>query len=163
MSMHCFFSIFMKTGTNFFPYVGSLFIFSIWNWQPSKIFMSYVGSPFLGASLTGLLFSTENINLSIGTLLVCTPLMMDSCYCVIRRKINNGNIVKAHKKHLFQRLTQSGFSHQKTNFIYLCGTIFIGFAFLFFNIYIEFIFAFIVGLIGIFIDKKYAVTFKNCS
>ncbi len=156
-----FFVYSIKSGFSYLPFCSALFIFSFWNWQPSKIFMGDVGSTFLGAMITGMLFSSNNVILSLETILVCTPLMMDACWAIIRRKLNKENIVKPHKKHLFQRLTLNGFSHKKTTSIYLLGTLIISIPFLFSDLLTIFITACFVGLVGIYIDKKYAFPFNK--
>ena len=56
-------SILLDKNYSLLPLLGSLLVFSFWNWSPAKIFMGDVGSTFLGAVLIGIVFSsTSSIN-----------------------------------------------------------------------------------------------------
>ena len=89
--------------------------FLIWNWQPAKIFMGDVGSTVLGFTL-GLftIYYSQKYNVSIFTLLIPSALFwFDASLTLFRRWRNKEKLTEAHKKHAYQRLIQSGFSHQK--------------------------------------------------
>lgn len=89
--------------------------FLIWNWQPAKIFMGDAGSTVLGFTLGFFtLHYSQEYNISIFTLLIPSALFwFDASLTLFRRWRNSENLSEAHKKHAYQRLVQSGFSHQK--------------------------------------------------
>jgi len=87
--------------------------FLIFNWQKASIFMGDVGSATIGFIFSIFIFH-DTTNGSIYIWLVLLSLFwFDATYTIIRRYINRENITQAHNKHLFQRLVQSGWSHQK--------------------------------------------------
>lgn len=90
--------------------------FLIWNWQPAKIFMGDVGSTLLGFTIGVFAVYYQNSNeSSIVIWLMLTSLFwFDATLTIFRRWRNHEQISKAHKKHAYQRIVQSGFSHQKT-------------------------------------------------
>ena len=93
-----------------FALVGSLIGFLFWNWSPAKVFMGDVGSTFLGAVFAGLLFQFSSWSQAFGYFLVLTPLLADSCLCLIRRIFAGHRFLQPHRLHLFQRLNQAGWS-----------------------------------------------------
>jgi len=93
--------------------------FLIWNWPKAKIFMGDVGSTQLGFILIilGIWFHNEQ-KLSILWWLVLTiPFWFDATLTLLRRLKNREKISEAHKKHIYQRLHQSGFSHLKVDIL----------------------------------------------
>ena len=90
--------------------------FLIWNWQPAKIFMGDVGSTLLGFTIGIFALYYHNGNeLSIIIWLMLTSLFwFDATVTLFRRWRNHEQLSKAHKKHAYQRVIQSGFSHQRT-------------------------------------------------
>ena len=138
------------------PIIGALFGFILLNWHPSKVFMGDTGSLFLGSYLTSLIFSSNNLTEIIKILFLCSPLLLDSLSCIVRRFLNGQNIFKSHKLHLYQRLVSNGLSHSLVSSLYMLATIFLSIFYLFFNL-IYFAFALLIIIcLGIFIDKKYA-------
>ena len=91
------------------------------------------GSTFLGAVLTGILFSFDQVLNTVALLLVASPLLLDAASCVIRRFLFNYNIFKAHKMHLYQRLTQAGLSHSLVSLIYISCSAILSLTFLLFG------------------------------
>jgi len=93
--------------------------FLYWNWNKAKIFMGDVGSTLLGyniAIITIYFANTESSNLWIWIVLFGL-FWFDATVTLIRRKLNGERLSQAHKKHAYQRLTQSGWSHYKvTNY-----------------------------------------------
>lgn len=127
------FAIFILTGDK----IGLLLAFSslgflIWNWQKAKIFMGDVGSTLLGFSIAILTISHNNNNTStIPVWLILTSVFwFDATVTLFRRIRNREKISTAHKQHAYQRLVQSGFSHQKT-VLYALSVNLIGFGFAF--------------------------------
>ena len=100
---------------------GAIFGFLIWNWSPAKIFMGDVGSTFIGALFGGILLTLPSYKESLGILLIGYPLFADASFCLIRRLINKENIFQAHRKHLFQRLYQAGWTHRSVAFLYIAS------------------------------------------
>lgn len=90
--------------------------FLVLNWQPAKIFMGDVGSTLLGFLVGLLSIHYSNIyDISILTLLIPSSLFwFDATITLYRRWRNKEKLSQAHKKHFYQRLVQSGFSHQRT-------------------------------------------------
>jgi len=90
--------------------------FLVWNWQPAKIFMGDVGSTLLGFTIGVFAVYYQNRgDSSIVIWLMLTSLFwFDASLTLYRRWRDGETLSKAHKKHAYQRIVQSGFSHQKT-------------------------------------------------
>jgi Fuc2NAc and GlcNAc transferase len=90
--------------------------FLVWNWHPAKIFMGDVGSTLLGFSIG--IFTVYYQNTSISSifiwLMITSLFWFDATLTLFRRWRNKEVLSSAHKKHAYQRIVQSGFSHQKT-------------------------------------------------
>ena len=95
---------------------AATFGFIIWNWQPAKIFLGDSGSTLLGFNIIIFtIYYQKTCEISILALLIPSVLFwFDASWTLIRRFRNKEKLTKAHKKHAYQRLVQSGFSHQKT-------------------------------------------------
>ena len=106
----------------FWPLVGSLLGFLLWNWSPAKLFMGDVGSTFLGAVFAGVVLQQTSFQSALGLLLVGTPLFGDAFLCVPRRLLAGQRVIQAHRLHLFQRLHQAGWSHARVSSLYIAGT-----------------------------------------
>jgi Fuc2NAc and GlcNAc transferase len=92
------------------------FGFIIWNWQPAKIFMGDVGSTLLGFNFAVFAIyeqNTETVPIIV-FLIISSIFWFDATLTLVRRFFNKEKLTDAHKKHAYQRLTQSGYSHQKT-------------------------------------------------
>lgn len=113
--------VLLMASTSCWGLSGAIFGFLIWNWSPAKIFMGDVGSTFIGAVFGGLLLTLPSYDASLEILLIAFPLYADALFCVIRRFINRENILQAHRKHLFQRLYQAGWTHQTVASLYIIG------------------------------------------
>jgi len=142
------------------PILGALFGFILLNWYPSKVFMGDAGSLFLGSYLTSLIFSANDLTEIIKILFLCSPLLVDSLSCIIRRLLNGQNIFKSHKLHLYQRLVSKGITHSSVTSLYMLATIFLSIFYLFFNLFYFSIAVSMIIIFGIYIDKKYAVNFN---
>ena len=86
------------------------------NWQKAKIFMGDTGSTLLGFSLAVFaIYLQNNSEFSILNWLILTSIFwFDATYTLFKRLVNKERITEAHKKHIYQRIVQWGFSHQKT-------------------------------------------------
>lgn len=141
--------VILMASTSCWAISGAIFGFLIWNWAPAKVFMGDVGSTYIGAIFGGMLIHTRTDHATLSLLLIGFPLFADAFVCVIRRFVNGENIVEAHRKHLFQRLQQAGWSHQKVASLYIgaVGILLLsytigGFSVLVISILAEFIIAF---------------------
>ena len=97
--------------------------FLIHNWSPARIFMGDVGSAFLGFVFAVLplmlLHQLPKGGVSadwVGALpvfagLVVFPFVGDGTYTFLRRLRHGENVLSAHRSHLYQRLTISGWTH----------------------------------------------------
>jgi Fuc2NAc and GlcNAc transferase len=146
-------------GAEHFTVLGvSVLGFLYWNWHKAKIFMGDVGSTLLGytiAIITIYYANIESSNLWIWITLYGV-FWFDATITLVRRKINGEKLSIAHKKHAYQRLTQSGWSHSKVT-VYALGLNVVIFLLVYFipNIAMSFALS-IVLLYGVmkFIDSK---------
>lgn len=148
------------SGNYFLVLAVSVLGFLFWNWNKAKIFMGDVGSTLLGyniAIFTIYYANEESTNFWIWIILFGIY-WFDATLTLIRRKLNKEKLSLAHKKHAYQRLTQSGWSHYKvTN--YSIGLNIILFFIVYFvsNIFVAFILALIVLVLSMkFVDNKKA-------
>ncbi len=121
----------------------------------ASIFMGDVGSATLGFIFAIFIFSdTSSGNIFIWLVLL-SLFWVDATLTIIRRYRNKELITIAHKKHAYQRLNQSGWSHKKiVLFALLLNTIFL-LLLLFDNLILIFIFNIVLlYLINKYIDKK---------
>ena len=89
--------------------------FLVWNWHKAKIFMGDVGSTLLGynvAIFTIYYANQEGENFWIWIILF-SPFWFDATWTLFRRARKKEKLSQAHKKHAYQRLMQSGWSHSK--------------------------------------------------
>ncbi len=147
-------------GSHFLVLAVATLGFLYWNFNNAKIFMGDVGSTLLGynvAIFTLYYANQEPTNLWIWIILFGV-FWFDATLTLIRRKLNGEKISEAHKKHGYQRLNQSGWSHFKVtnysiglNIVLFCIVYFIS------NVFIAFLVSLIL-LFGImkFIDSKKA-------
>ena len=143
------------------PFVGSILGFLIFNWHPAKIFMGDVGSTFIGSIFFGCILQIFNSINDLSIIFLASPLLFDAFICLLRRFYIGDNIFKPHKLHLYQRLTQSGFSHQTVSLIYLFATIILSIIYSLGNKNIYLTSIALVILFGILLDNKYAYPFKK--
>ena len=108
-----FFTISISENQSYLILVSSLIGFIVWNWSPAKLFMGDAGSTYLGLIVVGAILNFDSIFKIINSLLILTPLYFDAISCIFLRLINNQNIFKPHKLHLYQRLYRAGFSKSK--------------------------------------------------
>jgi Fuc2NAc and GlcNAc transferase len=91
--------------------------FLIWNWPKAKIFMGDVGSTQLGFILIilGIYYHNEDRLSIIWWLVLTSPFWFDATLTLFRRWRNREKLSQAHRKHIYQRLNQSGFSHLRVD------------------------------------------------
>ena len=97
--------------------IASVSGFLIWNWPKARIFMGDVGSTQLGFVIVvlGVYFHNEHKLSIICWLILLAPFWFDATLTLYRRWRNNEKLSQAHRKHIYQRLVQSGFSHLKVD------------------------------------------------
>tara|TARA_B100000989_G_scaffold297111_1_gene281960 strand:+ start:10602 stop:11567 length:966 start_codon:yes stop_codon:yes gene_type:complete len=145
----------------FFSIIPLLFAFLFYNWHPSQIFMGDSGSNFLGSIYITMLLKSSSIFDFFILLALASPLFLDAATCLIRRYLNNQNIFKPHKLHLYQRLIQSGFSHALVSTFYISGTLLIGIVTLSRNLNFIIFVVCLIFIIGIYLDKNVALSFHR--
>jgi Fuc2NAc and GlcNAc transferase len=102
---------------------AALIGFLRWNWSPAKVFMGDVGSTVLGSTVAiALLHSSQQPIRAWSAFTVILPLIGDAIYTLMRRLLNGENIFQAHCTHIYQRLQQSGCSHDRVAIIYVLIT-----------------------------------------
>ncbi len=92
--------------------VGACLGFLPWNFPRGRIFMGDVGSAALGFLLAAL--GARLTLQGVDPLVIALPLMpflFDTSITLIRRALRGENILAAHRSHLYQQLTRSGWSH----------------------------------------------------
>jgi len=150
-------------GDHFLVLAVAVLGFLYWNWNKAKIFMGDVGSTLLGyniAVFTIYYSNQDSSNLWVWIILF-SLYWFDATLTLIRRKLNNEKLSQAHKKHAYQRLNQSGWSHYKvTNTSIIVNITLFLMIYIIQNILISFVLSLLLLYsITKFIDKKR--NFKN--
>jgi UDP-N-acetylmuramyl pentapeptide phosphotransferase/UDP-N-acetylglucosamine-1-phosphate transferase len=91
--------------------------FLCWNWPRAKIFMGDVGSTQLGFILVvlGIYFHNTYEFSILNWIMLTSPFWFDATLTLLRRWRNGEKLSEAHRKHVYQRIVQAGFSHEKVN------------------------------------------------
>jgi Fuc2NAc and GlcNAc transferase len=91
--------------------------FLYWNWPRAKIFMGDTGSTQLGFILVILgIYFHNHLKFSIlNWIMLTSPFWFDATITLFRRWRNKEKLNEAHRKHVYQRIVQAGFSHLKLN------------------------------------------------
>lgn len=145
----------------FFILIASMIAFLNFNRHPAKIFMGDIGSTYLGSILFGIIISFNSKSHSILNLLIASPLLLDSSFCIIRRLLAKENIFKAHKKHIYQRLFQFGLNHSEITLIYIVPTITLTFLFFFGNYLLISLNIILIIVLGCYLDRNVCVPFRK--
>lgn len=96
--------------------VGFLFF----NWHKASLFMGDVGSATLGFIFAIFVFSdTSEGNIYTWLVLLCL-FWFDATLTLWRRYRQKESLIVAHKKHAYQRLVQSGWSHERVVIFSIC-------------------------------------------
>lgn len=144
--------------SHFLVLIFAVLGFLVWNWHKAKIFMGDVGSTLLGYNIA--IFTLYYANQEAQNLWIWIILFgvfwYDATLTLYRRYKNGEKLSLAHKKHAYQRLTQSGFTHDKVvlfsilvNIVLFCLVYFVS------NVFVAFLVS-IILLYGIvwFVDNK---------
>ena len=99
---------------------GASIGFLLHNWPPARIFMGDVGSAFLGFSFAalGAVEGVRDPRLIVPAILVVWPFVFDTSFTMLRRLKRRERIYEAHRSHLYQRMVQTGMTHQAVTLIY---------------------------------------------
>ncbi len=88
--------------------------FLIFNWHKASIFMGDVGSSTLGFIFAILCFSDANQHGNIWIWIILLELFwLDATITLFRRVKNREKVTVAHKKHIYQRAVQIGYTHSQ--------------------------------------------------
>lgn len=145
-------------GEHFLVLAMAVLGFLYWNWNRAKIFMGDVGSTLLGYNIA--IFTIYYTNQESANLWIWLALFglfwFDATITLIRRKLNGEKLSLAHRKHAYQRLTQSGWSHYKvTNYSIGVNIVLFLIVYLIANIFVAMILSLIVLMICMnVIDSK---------
>ena len=98
-----------------FLLIASVSGFLFWNWPKAKIFMGDIGSTQLGFILVvlGIYFHNTSDFSIINWIILSSLFWFDATFTLYRRWRNGEKLSVAHRKHVYQRAVQSGFSHLK--------------------------------------------------
>ena len=145
-------------GAHFIVLAVATLGFLVWNYGNAKIFMGDVGSTLLGYNVA--IFTLYYANQEASNFWIWIVLFgvfwFDATLTLIRRKLNHEKLSKAHKKHAYQRLNQSGWSHFKvTNYAIVVNIVLFCIIYFVNNIFIDFILS-IILLYGVvkFVDFR---------
>lgn len=101
-------------GDHYLVLVASVGGFLVWNWHKAKIFMGDVGSTLLGYNVAIFALYTQNQGTSLLVWLILFGLFWFDATLTLYRRYKNGEALScAHRKHAYQRATQSGWSHAR--------------------------------------------------
>lgn len=109
---------------HYLPFAIALIAFLIFNWPPAKLFMGDAGSTYLGAVFIGICICQESFREGIEIFLLASPLYADSTFTLVFRFFKErSKIFKPHKKHLYQRLYEYGFSKSQISSFFVFAII----------------------------------------
>jgi Fuc2NAc and GlcNAc transferase len=99
--------------------------------------MGDVGSTQLGFILVvlGIYFHNTFEFSILNWIMLTSPFWFDATLTLLRRWRNGEKLSEAHRKHLYQRIVQAGFSHKKVNGFLLLVNIFIVILIIFYREY----------------------------
>ena len=136
--------------------VGSILGFIYFNWQPAKIFIGDVGTNFLSSMYLYALFFSGTIDSFFSNIFILFPIFLDPFFTIIRRLILKQNIFLAHKMHLYQRLSQNGWSHSKVSLLFMSSCLVLSLIYLAFDFQGLFFGCFIFVIVYFILDKWFA-------
>ena len=87
--------------------------FLLFNWHQASIFMGDIGSTTLGFIFAIFVFYDTGDGNILVWLILLSLFWFDATLTLVRRYRNGEPITQAHKKHAYQRLTQSGWGHDR--------------------------------------------------
>jgi Fuc2NAc and GlcNAc transferase len=138
--------------------IAAVLGFLIWNWPKAKIFMGDVGSTQLGFIFVvfGVYYHNEEKLSIIYWLMLTLPFWFDATLTLFRRWRKRENLSQAHRKHIYQRLVQSGFSHLRVDiFLGLVNLVLVVLVFISMRHNILLIPFFIISLVSMYLITLY--------
>jgi len=87
--------------------------FLCFNWHKASIFMGDVGSAPLGFLFASLALTQAHTPYFLGWIVLLCLFWFDATMTLFKRLKNGESLSTAHKKHLYQRIHQSGWAHDK--------------------------------------------------
>lgn len=145
-------------GDHFLVLVSATMGFLVWNWHKAKIFMGDVGSTLLGYNVAIFtLYYANEVSTNFWIWIVLFGLFwFDATLTLFRRYRNKEKLSLAHKKHAYQRLTQSGWSHSKVViYAIFVNLILFGLVYFLSNVFVAFFLSIVVLYATMkFVDSK---------
>lgn len=94
--------------------------FLLHNWQPAVVFLGDAGSAFLGFLFATIPAMAPGATWQPWVLaaIVVWPFLFDTGLTLLRRLRRRENLLRAHRSHLYQRLTGTGWSHRTVALLY---------------------------------------------
>ncbi len=94
--------------------------FLAWNWPPAKIFMGDVGSGSLGllTAIEGIALVQQTHQSFVAAFLPLLPIYFDAGVTLLGRIRRREDLGTPHRRHLYQRLANSGWGHTKVAMLY---------------------------------------------
>jgi Fuc2NAc and GlcNAc transferase len=104
-------------GSHFIVLVVAVLGFLVWNWGNAKIFMGDVGSTLLGynVAIFTLYYANQDANDFWVWIILFGVFWFDATFTLVKRALSHEKLSQAHKKHVYQRLTQGGWSHVRVS------------------------------------------------
>jgi Fuc2NAc and GlcNAc transferase len=103
--------------------------FLLHNWPPARIFMGDVGSAFLGYTFAGLavlMGGHDGASIPFALwLILLAPFVFDTALTLGRRVARGERWYEAHREHLYQRLTDRGWTHLAVTSTYLSADLYL--------------------------------------
>lgn len=126
--------------------------FLIFNWYKASIFMGDVGSASLGFIFAIFVFYYREGGDIFISMVLLSLFWFDATMTLMRRFRNSEKLTQAHKKHAYQRLVQSGWSHSRVTMLAL--------AYNFFFLFLLYIIphiptVFVLNILSLYIILKY--------
>ena len=102
-------------GSHFIVLTVAVLGFLVWNWHKAKIFMGDVGSTLLGynVAIFTIYYSNQESSDFWIWIILFGVFWLDGTLTLYRRYKQGEKLSQAHKKHAYQRLVQSGWSHER--------------------------------------------------
>jgi UDP-N-acetylmuramyl pentapeptide phosphotransferase/UDP-N-acetylglucosamine-1-phosphate transferase len=94
--------------------------FLVHNWPPARIFMGDVGAAFLGYTFAvlPLITAPTRSSVTVASVLAVGVFVFDTAFTFLRRMVAGENVFRAHRSHLYQRLTATGLTHRTVTLFY---------------------------------------------
>jgi glycosyltransferase WbpL len=88
------------------------------NWMPARLFMGDAGSTALGFALGVFPILIDRPGYWLAGVLIAWPFVFDATWTFVLRLVAGENVFSAHHSHIYQRLVEHGWPHQRVTAIY---------------------------------------------